>query len=107
MNRRVHIAVFLLAPLGLAACADPASLAVGGVSVVTVIDSGKTMTDHAMSYATGDDCSFRNSLRGDAWCQPIPLDVPARGPLVCYQSIARVTCYDVENRFETPTRRAP
>lgn len=66
MRSRIHIAMTIFAPLALAACADPASLTVGGASVVTMIDSGKTVTDHAMSLATGDDCSFRNSLRGDA-----------------------------------------
>lgn len=107
MRSRIHIAITILAPLALAACADPASLAVGGASVVTMIDSGKTVTDYAMSFATGDDCSFRNSLRGNAWCQPTVVEEIPQEPLVCYQSIARVTCYDVENRFETETRRTP
>jgi hypothetical protein len=57
------------APLALAACADPVSLALGGTSVVTMIDSGKTVSDHVMSFATGEECTFRHSLRGQAWCQ--------------------------------------
>ena len=83
-------------------------MALGGASVVTAIDSGKTVTDHVMSYATGDECTFRHSLRGDAWCQPKRNDDDsAQAKTVCYQSIARITCYEVVNRFETETRRAP
>jgi len=108
MRPGVRTILAIAAPLVLTACADPASLALGGASVVTVIDSGKTVSDHVMSYATGDECSFRHSLRGEAWCQPGFADeVNAQDQQVCYQSIARVTCYEVSNRFETETRRAP
>lgn len=108
MRSGVQTILAIAAPLALAACADPASIALGGVSVVTVIDSGKTVTDHVMSYATGEECTFRHSLRGESWCQPLPGDdTGLQAEQVCYQSIARVTCYEVTNRFETETRRAP
>ncbi|MEP4377612.1 MAG: hypothetical protein ABJ215_04380 [Alphaproteobacteria bacterium] len=98
----------IAAPLALAACADPATLALGGASVVTVMDSGKTVSDHVMSFATGEECTFRHSLRGEAWCQPKRYeDSGEQANLVCYQSIARVSCYEVANRFETETRLAP
>ncbi|MDA0787265.1 MAG: hypothetical protein O3B37_13335 [Proteobacteria bacterium] len=108
MRSGVQTILAIAAPLALAACADPASLALGGASVVTMIDSGKTVSDHVMSFATGDECTFRHSLRGEAWCQPRRgEDTGEQSRSVCYQSIARVTCYDVANRFETETRRAP
>lgn len=108
MRPGVQTILAIAAPLALAACADPASLALGGASVVSVIDSGKTVSDHVMSYATGDECTFRHSLRGEAWCQPRSIEADDGQPeRVCYQSIARVTCYEVANRFETETRRAP
>ena len=108
MRSGVRNILAIAAPLALAACADPASLALGGASVVTMIDSGKTVSDHVMSFATGEECTFRHSLRGQAWCQPRRgTESDEHSKLVCYQSIARTTCYEVANRFETETRRTP
>jgi len=108
MRSGVQTILAIAAPLALAACADPASLALGGASVVTMIDSGKTVSDHVMSFATGDECTVRHSLSGEAWCQPRRGENTGdQSNLVCYQSIARTTCYEVANRFETETRRAP
>tara|TARA_R110002110_G_scaffold284986_1_gene499095 strand:- start:75575 stop:75901 length:327 start_codon:yes stop_codon:yes gene_type:complete len=106
MRRGVQTILAIAAPLALAACADPASLVLGGASVVTMIDSGKTVSDHVMSFATGEECTFRHSLRGEPWCQPKRIEDPGtQDHLVCYQSIARTTCYEVANKFETETRR--
>ena len=108
MRPGVQTILAIAAPLVLAACAAPASLALGGASVVTMIDSGKTVSDHVMSFATGEECTFRHSLRGQAWCQPKLIEDSGDQPeLVCYRSIARTTCYEVANRFETETRRTP
>jgi hypothetical protein len=93
--------------LALAGYADPATLALGGASAVTAADTGKTVTDHAMTYLTGDDCSFKHSLKGIAWCQPARGEVEPPARRVCYQSIAAISCYLVENSYETETRRTP
>ena len=105
MTGHVRKPLLALALLALAGCADPASLALGGASVVTTLDSGKTVTDHAFSFATGDDCSFLHSIRGKAWCQPVLADPPPPPDQVCYRSIAQMTCYPVENPHETASRR--
>lgn len=105
MIKPIPILALLLWPLGLSACADPASLALGGASVVTAVDSGKTVTDHAMSFATGENCSFLNSLRGNAWCIPERGEEPEPPDQVCYRSIAQITCYPVRNPQETESRR--
>jgi hypothetical protein len=108
MRRGVQTILAIAAPLVLTACADPASLALGGASVVTMIDSGKTVSDHIMSFATGEECTYRHSLRGESWCQPKRNEESeAQNKLICYQSIARTTFYEVANKFETETRRAP
>ncbi len=108
MRSGIRTILAIAAPLALTACADPASLLLGGASVVTMIDSGKTVSDHVMSFATGEECTFRHSLRGEAWCQARRSEnTGEQSSLVCYQSIARATCYEVANRFETETRRAP
>ena len=54
----------LLALGVLTGCTDPLSVAFGGASVVSVVQTGKTISDHAMSAATGMDCSIRNSISG-------------------------------------------
>ena len=102
-----------LRPLGailalgvLTACTDPVSLAVGGATVVSVVQTGKTVSDHAMTAATGMDCSIRNTLAGNSWCLPVPNDTPDPGAeLAFYRSIAEVTCYTRDNPNETASRR--
>lgn len=93
----------------LSACTDPASLALGGVSAVSFVQSGKTLTDHAMSLATDQDCSIRHSLSGKAWCLPVSTPRPAydqaeAGDLHCYRSIGTMTCYRHKNPHDTASR---
>lgn len=105
--RHIRMPLAATAMLVLTACVDPATVTLGGASVVTAADTGKTLSDHAMSYLTGQECTYRNTLKGIAWCQPIPADTPEPDDNVCYQSLASITCYTAENPFETGSRRAP
>lgn len=110
---RNKVGLLALRPLGallalgvLSACSDPVSIALGGASVVSVVQTGKTISDHAMSAATGMDCSIRNTLSGTSWCVPSVSDAPdPAAELVCYRSIANVTCYTKDNPHETASRR--
>jgi hypothetical protein len=96
----------LVALCALTACTDPLSIALSGASVVSVVQTGKTISDHAMSAATGMDCSLRHSISGESWCQPEINDTPDPATdLVCYRSIANVTCYNYDNPHETASRR--
>ena len=113
LPHRTNSGLSALRPLGvllalgmLTACTDPVSVALGGASFVSVVQTGKTLSDHAMSAATGMDCSIRNTLSGDSWCLPEVHDVadPA-ADLFCYRSIAEVTCYTRDNPHETASRR--
>lgn len=102
-------ALAAIAAATLSACADPASLALGGVSIVTFAQTGKTVTDHAMSLATDQDCALKHSLNGQPWCLPAQGAVASNPEPVadqyCYQSIAAVTCYRRQNRHDTASRR--
>ena len=51
-----------------AAQLDQIKLAVDGASFA---GSGKTLTDHAISIATGYDCSLTSALKGDTVCAAI------------------------------------
>lgn len=108
-SSRLVAALFaIVAILGLSACTDPASLAMSGASVVTFVSTGKTLTDHAMSLATDQDCSLKRSLEGKSWCEPAENVAAAdiAGPeLYCYRSIAEVTCYRRRNPNDTKTRQ--
>jgi hypothetical protein len=97
----------LVVALGaLTACTDPVSVALSGASVVSVVQTGKTISDHAMSAATGMDCSIVNTLSGTSWCQPPVNDAPdPAAALSCYRSIAEVTCYTRDNPHETASQR--
>jgi hypothetical protein len=95
---------------GAGGCADPASLALSGASAISFAETGRTLTDHAMSAATDQDCSLLNSLSGEAWCQPVEKAQPHaswNGSVHCYRSIAEVTCYRQENPWDTASRRTP
>ena len=97
-------AVLMLSAL--TACSDPLSVALSGASVVSVVQTGKTISDHAMSAATGMNCSIRNSISGESWCLPPLNDTPdPAANLACYRSIANVTCYTQDNPHETASRR--
>lgn len=95
----------LAAALGLSACVDPASVALTGASMGLAAETGKTIPDHVMSYMTGEECSYSHQISGKAWCQPKPSEL-AEGPeRHCYRSIGVMTCYVVENPYETTSRK--
>ncbi len=96
----------VLALGALTACTDPVSVALSGASVVSVVQTGKTISDHAMSAATGMDCRIGHTLSGASWCQPSVSDAQDPGAeLACYRSIAEVTCYTRDNPHETASQR--
>lgn len=57
-----------------------------------VVGTQKTMADHAISLASGKDCSLVRIDRGLTYCKE---DEPAapRPNLYCYRELAGVTCY--------------
>lgn len=112
-RKQAKLRLSALRPLGLvlamgalSACSDPVSVALSGASVVSVVQTGKTISDHAMSAATGMDCAIGHTLSGTSWCQPEIYDGPDPGAdLVCYRSIAEMTCYTRNNPHETASQR--
>jgi len=58
-----------------------------------------------MCFLTSDDCSFLNPLRGGAQRRSILADPPPPPNQVFYKSIAGMTCYLVENKHKTTSRR--
>ena len=77
------------------ACDPGTTLVLAGANVVTVIDTDKTLTDHAASWVTGEDCSTREALDGRPYCQAEEelLVAPAAAEVYCYRSIGSIVCY--------------
>ena len=86
--------VALLCAVSLSGCGTVA--VVEGASTIT---SGKTMSDHIVSFASGKDCSVVRTEQGLTYCvedQP----VVNQDRIYCYHSLGDVVCYN-----EPDTRR--
>jgi hypothetical protein len=72
----------------------PASVATTGVSTVLLINTGKTLTDYALSYAMDEDCSMVNYEKTHHYCREWPeVTVRAEPELYCYKTLAQVECH--------------
>jgi hypothetical protein len=72
----------------LAGC-DP-SLMMSGASVVSLVATDKTLSDHAVSLATGRNCSTVRMSRGESFCAPEPHAMAAEH---CYRTLGGISCY--------------
>jgi hypothetical protein len=72
----------------------PTSMATAGISTVLLINTGKTLTDHALSYAIDEDCSMVNYEKTHRYCHDWPeVTVHAEPELYCYKTLAQVECH--------------
>lgn len=63
------------------------------VDGAVIVGSQKTMADHAISLASGKDCSLVRIDRGLTYCKEDEMAGP-RPNLYCYRELAGVTCYN-------------
>jgi hypothetical protein len=61
-----------------------------GASVVSVLQSEKTLGDKALSWALDEDCSVFHVARGQSYCQS---RAPAPVEKYCYRNLGGTTCY--------------
>lgn len=66
--------------------------------VVSIINTDKTLIDHAVSLSTGQDCSTIRKIDGKSYCKKEP--VPET-PLYCYRTLAAVSCYRTPDPYNT------
>ena len=83
--------------MGLSGCSAVATAPTGfpkllGVNGATVIGTGKTITDHVVSFTTGKNCSTVRKNTGHHYCEEDELAVPDN--VFCYTTLGDVTCYD-------------
>ena len=80
----------IIAGLGLSACAMfPPAVIVEGASAA---GTGKPLSDHVISFASGKDCSTAREASGRSYCKED--EVNPEPKVWCYKTIGSVTCYD-------------
>lgn len=93
-----RLPLLLAAFLGLAACSPADTALVAGASLVSLVYTDKTLTDHAASQALDEDCSVLHFTDNQPYCQDVP--EPDTGmaalaaSLYCYRTLGGVSCYD-------------
>ncbi|MBT3991638.1 MAG: hypothetical protein HN884_00740 [Rhodospirillaceae bacterium] len=62
-----------------------------GVDGVTVATTGKTISDHIVSYTSGKNCSTVRRSTGQNFCEEDDLSPPEE--IYCYNSLGNVNCF--------------
>ena len=111
-GRAAAMAVVL--PLLLSGCLGlSAPLTLAGSELMSMSHTGKSLTDHAVSFATGDDCSVKNAKQEGEYCVDeaeaaarIAAAKAAETPLYCYHTLGEITCYNRMDPYGIHGRRA-
>ncbi|MBT4933692.1 MAG: hypothetical protein HOL66_08400 [Rhodospirillaceae bacterium] len=97
---RALFAAFILFSLG--ACTSLFS-PISAVEGVSAVSTGKTFSDHIVSYASGKDCSTVRTNNGRTYCQE---NEPNPKPKVwCYRTIGKPVCYDRPDPYQGNQRK--
>ena len=103
---RIPLIAILLSAL-LTGCDTTGALVVAGASIISVVNTEKTLTDHAVSFITDEDCSLMHSANGEPYCQD-PEDIARKeaqlaadreaasvlvDPAYCYRTLGAISCY--------------
>lgn len=113
MTMRLFLAAALLSLLS--ACDFASQAAMAGFNLVSYVHTDKTLTDHAISFITEENCSIRHSANNQPYCQPLPeADLAAGGgsnapyndpnslgdseiasapSVFCYRTLGKISCY--------------
>jgi hypothetical protein len=87
-----------LAVLGLIALGAGCEVVTTGASVASLMATKKTITDHVVSYAIGEDCSIVAYERGEPYCVG-PGDIPPTPIYHCYRTLGEISCYETADPF--------
>jgi hypothetical protein len=58
---------------------------------ITVVTTGKTVSDHFVSYASGKNCSTVRRQIGQNFCEEDDLSEPEE--IYCYNTLGNVNCF--------------
>lgn len=98
------IALAVAALVGLNGCIA-GSAVMTGAEMASVVNTDKTLVDHAASWITGKDCSSIHSANGYSYCDEPYVDESAAVPRYCYRSLGAITCYDRPDPYGTHAAR--
>jgi hypothetical protein len=102
---RALFAAFILLSLG--ACppflSPSTQFPISAVEGVTAVSTGKTLSDHVVSYASGKDCSTVRSNSGRTYCEES--EANPRAKVWCYRTIGKPVCYDKPDPYQGNQRK--
>lgn len=95
----------LAALLLLAGCGGEVGLVMVGASAVSFATTDKLLTDHAVSYATGEECSALQLEQTGEYCrseqeiadaaaEDAQRREAAEPEMYCYRTLGEITCYE-------------
>ena len=95
-------ALILASLIGLSGCDAGTTAVLAGAGLATFVHTDKTVTDHAVSWATEEDCALLHAANAEPYCQARP-EPRARmtettAASHCYRTLGTVTCYDRPDR---------
>ncbi len=76
-------------------------------SIATFVQTDKTMTDHVVSYVSGDDCSILHTQDGGEYCRDTtegPKDASVAQQTYCYRTLGGIDCYMQEDPKASSTQ---
>ena len=62
-----------------------------GLEGAAVLSTGKTISDHIVSFSTGKNCSIVQKNIGQHYCEEDGVENPDE--VFCYNTLGNVTCY--------------
>jgi hypothetical protein len=104
MGRLIACVAALLA---LTACGPGTGLVVVGANVVSLVNTDKTLVDHAASWATDEDCSAIAFSNKEEYCQSkeFPVEPAAAAETFCYRSLGSIVCYNEPDPYASEQMR--
>jgi len=96
---RIIAAAVIIVLVGSCSLALPYAAVDGAV----IMGTEKTMADHAISLASGKDCSLIRIEKGQVYCKEDELT--PRPNLYCYRQLAGVTCYNRPDNVQGERQR--
>lgn len=100
----------------LAGCGGEVGLVMVGATAVSFATTDKFLTDHAVSYATGENCSALQLEQTGEYCRSADEIAAAAAEeaarqqagapeMYCYRTLADITCYAQEDYQASLTQR--
>ena len=102
MNKVVIILLCLATLEGCEAMMVAATIPVA-TGATTLSQTKKLPTDHALSSATGKDCSALSYEKTGVYCPPYPQEVD-RSKLACIKTLGDVECHQQPDRYANGER---